>query len=88
MDIKHAKEIRESFQHGNDPEKQAKAATLWENLLKQYPMNPFLLLKVADLRWVLGSEIVALPLYEKVSLITATYVLAGTLCNIISSFKV
>lgn len=41
----------------------AASARLWEGLLEDHRV-PYLLLRVADMRFVLGSQVTALNLYE------------------------
>ncbi|KAF8194656.1 hypothetical protein BJ912DRAFT_901192 [Pholiota molesta] len=42
----------------------ATSARLWESLLEKYRL-PYLLLRVADMRWTLGSKVTALALYAE-----------------------
>lgn len=61
------KELFGSFRvTSNDYVKAARSARTWENLLEIY-RHPFLLLRVADMRWTLGASTSALELYNEVS---------------------
>ena len=44
----------------------ARSGKLWEDILEQHRI-PYLLLRVADMRMILGSDFTALLLYEEVS---------------------
>lgn len=46
----------------------AASARLWEDLLEQHRI-PYLLVRVADMRWALDNKVTALVLYEEVCLI-------------------
>ena len=71
MDIlgpEQAKELLASFEV--DPQDDyvcAKIGRLWEELLENYPNNPFLLLRVAEMRFALGRKMSSLQLYQRVS---------------------
>ena len=63
-----AAELKASFHvDSNDDYRCATVGRLWESLLDRYPDEPFLMLRVADMRLALGSTVTALALYEKVS---------------------
>ncbi|TCD67468.1 hypothetical protein EIP91_012329 [Steccherinum ochraceum] len=65
MNEDHRKELIISFRvASNDYVKAARSARTWENLLEIY-RHPFLLLRVADMRWALGQCVSALELYQE-----------------------
>ena len=62
------KELLASFEaDSQDDYACARAARLWEELLESYPNSPFLLLRVADMRFALGRKMGSLQLYQRVS---------------------
>ncbi|KAI0357344.1 hypothetical protein OH77DRAFT_1502944 [Trametes cingulata] len=59
-----AKEFLASFEvDPSDDIKCAAVARLWESLLEKYPGVPFLMLRVADMRWALNSRVTAYAMY-------------------------
>ncbi|KAI0771112.1 fido domain-containing protein [Trametes elegans] len=47
----------------SDDIKCAAVGRLWESLLEKYPGLPFLMLRVADMRWALNSKVTAYAMY-------------------------
>lgn len=63
------KEFLASFEvDPSDDIKCAAVGRLWEALLEKYPGVPFLMLRVADMRWKLNSRVTAYAMYLDVSL--------------------
>ncbi|KAL7280232.1 hypothetical protein PYCCODRAFT_1382451 [Trametes coccinea BRFM310] len=59
-----AKEFLASFEvDPSDDIKCAAVGRLWESLLEKYPGVPFLMLRVADMRWSLNSRVTAYAMY-------------------------
>ena len=59
-----AKEFLASFEvDPSDDIKCAAVGRLWESLLEKYPGVPFLMLRVADMRWSLNSKVTAYAMY-------------------------
>ncbi|KAI0669138.1 fido domain-containing protein [Trametes maxima] len=59
-----AKEFLASFDvDPSDDLKCAAVGRLWESLLDKYPGVPFLMLRVADMRWTLNSRVTAYAMY-------------------------
>ncbi|KAI0366666.1 Fic-domain-containing protein [Pilatotrama ljubarskyi] len=59
-----AREFLASFEvDPSDDIKCAAVARLWESLLEKYPGVPFLMLRVADMRWALNSRVTAYAMY-------------------------
>ncbi|KAI0632524.1 fido domain-containing protein [Trametes polyzona] len=59
-----AKEFLASFDADpSDDIKCAAVGRLWESLLEKYPGVPFLMLRVADMRWTLNSRVTAYAMY-------------------------
>lgn len=58
------KEFLASFEvDPSDDIKCAAVGRLWESLLEKYPGVPFLMLRVADMRWKLNSRVTAYAMY-------------------------